>query len=284
MNEDQGTPAHSQRELDLARAETALSDEEARIMTRASDVVAQLSELSQTLDAFRSAIAQVQVDQPRNAEADNLMREFAGVHAPAIDADGHLDRTLVVREDALRARRWVVDSLRKDLERVERAAADVKTEVMLGEQRLRASQPQPPKRFPKTRRHSSGNALLNVQRVARAAPRVRMEADITMTSASNFFTGTSANISHGGVFVATNQQFKPGTIVKLAFRLPSGRAVESDGVVRWVRSAGIHQQPAGVGVSFRNLDSKAVEAIQEFIDKRDPIHFISSQAAADTPM
>jgi uncharacterized protein (TIGR02266 family) len=102
-----------------------------------------------------------------------------------------------------------------------------------------------------------------------------MEATVDMESESNFFTGFSTDISEGGLFVATSDLLPIGSEIDLRFTLPSGQAVDVQGVVRWRRELNDGQPEIfpGMGVQFNALPPNAAGAIQTFVGAREPLFF-----------
>src|SRR5438067_1124226 len=65
--------------------------------------------------------------------------------------------------------------------------------------------------------------------------RVKVRAELDLDSDSNFYSGFSPSLDHGGLFVATVDLKEPGTQVDVQYTLPNGTRVETRGVVRWAR-------------------------------------------------
>jgi len=109
----------------------------------------------------------------------------------------------------------------------------------------------------------------------RQGPRVAMHAVIDCGTDSNFFTGFSADVSEGGVFIATLESPAVGTEVDLSFTLPSGEEIFARGVVRWTREVNDATPEVfpGVGVQFTQLDVDGADAIRAFVARRDPFFF-----------
>jgi uncharacterized protein (TIGR02266 family) len=110
----------------------------------------------------------------------------------------------------------------------------------------------------------------------RHSPRVKMQAQVDFESDNNFFNGFSANISDGGIFIATVNLLPLGTQVDLGFTLPTGERVECKGSVRWVRDVddnNPHVFP-GMGVQFVDLEASAARTIERFIQQRDPMFYV----------
>ena len=106
-----------------------------------------------------------------------------------------------------------------------------------------------------------------------------MQAAVDFTSDNNFFNGFSANISDGGLFVATVNLLPLGTEVDLSFSLPSGERIEAKGVVQWVREVNDQLPDAfpGMGVQFAALNPTAQSAISQFLVQRDPLFFADAE-------
>lgn len=92
--------------------------------------------------------------------------------------------------------------------------------------------------------------------------------------ASSTFSGVTADISEGGLFVATHTLPPIGCEIDLRFSLPSGPELRTRGVVRWLRDA--HEAdsgPPGIGVEFRALAEHDLALIRAFVDQREPAFF-----------
>lgn len=109
-------------------------------------------------------------------------------------------------------------------------------------------------------------------KVARAK-RVRVNVNVGLNTHTNFFVGTSLNLSEGGLFVATNAVVPVGTEVDLTFALPSGQSVQVHGVVRWTRTPDDRRPMlrAGVGVQFVALPDGVLDAVRAFVETREPL-------------
>ena len=94
-----------------------------------------------------------------------------------------------------------------------------------------------------------------------------------MGSDHNFYTGISENISEGGLFIATFDEFPIGTEVDLEITLEGQARVEVHGIVRWIRKPTPSQSNTipGVGIEFISLTSTARNVIQQFIQTRAPL-------------
>jgi uncharacterized protein (TIGR02266 family) len=126
---------------------------------------------------------------------------------------------------------------------------------------------------PASRRRSTGRmrAVLDVQ----IAAEVDVEADVTMESESQFFSGFSENIGDGGLFVQSWANKKVGDHLTLRITLPdSEEPIETIGEVRWVRSYDrMHDTPPGFGLSFLDLHERDKKRIDEFLKQRRPLFY-----------
>jgi Tfp pilus assembly protein PilZ len=73
------------------------------------------------------------------------------------------------------------------------------------------------------------------------------------------FSGTSKDISVGGMFIESTEQPNFGTQVSIVMRLPNTKAdARLPGVVRWLK-------PDGFGVQFGLLGARETHAISELL-------------------
>lgn len=105
----------------------------------------------------------------------------------------------------------------------------------------------------------------------RRHPRVSLQVDVDVSTATNFYVGRTRDLSAGGLFVESSERLEPGTEVQLKLRV-SGKPLVLDCVVRWglADEAGA---PVGFGVEFVELPAFARRAIEGFMSARDPMDF-----------
>ena len=82
----------------------------------------------------------------------------------------------------------------------------------------------------------------------RTSRRVEVEAEVGAHSRSHFLTGTSSDLSSGGLFIATEKPLPMGAEITVGLVLPDGHRILADAVVAWVR--GPHAGVEGMGVRF----------------------------------
>ncbi len=105
--------------------------------------------------------------------------------------------------------------------------------------------------------------------------RYKVELDVSLGSDHNFYVGFVENMSAGGVFIATHMLRAVGEIFDLAIHIPSSDAmITGTGEVRWVREYSERSNvPPGMGVRFIHLEPGSLEAIEQFLARREPIFY-----------
>ncbi len=119
---------------------------------------------------------------------------------------------------------------------------------------------------------ASQAALADANR--RQSPRHRLQAEVSLSSESNFFTGFSGDLSETGIFVATYEKLlPPGSQVDLSLKLPGRPPLNVSGVVRWVRDSADRAPGVfpGMGIEFGQLSPQDAAAVQSFLQKREPM-------------
>ena len=95
--------------------------------------------------------------------------------------------------------------------------------------------------------------------------RVMVEYETT----EDFLMDYTANVSIGGMFIATKEPLELGTRFRMRFRLPERKkTIETYAVVRWVVEPNdTTGMEAGMGVQFENLAPKDLRDVQELIGR-----------------
>lgn len=104
------------------------------------------------------------------------------------------------------------------------------------------------------------------------APRVGMVLEVRYRNAGQFLVSYCTNLSRGGLFVSTRQPEPVGTELVLSLRVP-GRAipVALKARVRWRRSEDDEHGPAGMGLSFADVDAVLGEHIDRLVSTASPL-------------
>jgi molecular chaperone DnaK len=98
--------------------------------------------------------------------------------------------------------------------------------------------------------------------------RVRLKYPDVETLVERF----SANVTRGGIFLASRDPRPVGTAIRFEVSLLGGGVVLSgEGKVTWVKAydPAAPTRPHGMGVSFTRLDSSCREMFKRLIDRRD---------------
>lgn len=260
-------------ELEADQREQALEARVSEVEADLRAVASELRELTLRLEEERARGAQGLVE---------LLTRLAGVAVPAeVSLSGHADRQMEVRADHARARLWLASTLETELGRL---LVDLEPALKLaaeGRETLEqlAERPRVRPRDQRLARVQSltkelgelgGAQLAAAHSPRRQLPRLRFEVAIDLHSRSNFYTGVTENISEGGIFMATEERLPLGTRIDLAFALPGGEDIRTQGVVRWIREPAGHLA-GGLGIGFEELSEDAYLAIRDFLESRAPI-------------
>jgi uncharacterized protein (TIGR02266 family) len=107
----------------------------------------------------------------------------------------------------------------------------------------------------------------------RSFDRYPMRVNVSYSSAHNFFTGASENISKGGVFICTDEPMPVGRFLQVTFTVPGlDLPCTVPCEVRWVRTPQDNPGAApGMGLRFLYLDPQTEAAIDAFLTHREPI-------------
>lgn len=104
----------------------------------------------------------------------------------------------------------------------------------------------------------------------RTMRRLELNVGVGFRSDSSFYTGYTADISEGGLFVASHMLQPIGAELALTFALPSGPEISVCAVVRWQRDpqAARAALPPGMGVELHNLSPDDRARIGELVALR----------------
>jgi uncharacterized protein (TIGR02266 family) len=105
------------------------------------------------------------------------------------------------------------------------------------------------------------------------APRVGMVLEVRYRNAGQFLVSYCTNLSRGGLFVSTRDPEPIGSELVLSLRVP-GRSlpVTLRARVRWNRPEDNEDGPAGMGLSFADVDTVLGEHIDRLVGTADPLH------------
>lgn len=295
--EDRGPTSIEQELRQLAKAEEQVAREEAALTSELAAVEQGVQQLAERIDKLQADYAQLKL-----APAERLSPSLL----PVVEVDQVLARGFSARTAAVSARSDVARELRELLTGYKQmlsraapaiAAGETQLKETLAEVARKAAQgpaavpppaPPPPEatepplaKLPTRTRTQSGVGAKTepaMPAVAppparRVQPRVSMQAQVDLSSETNFFSGFSTNLSEGGLFVATVNMVPLGSEIDLSFSLPDGMVVKTTGTVKWTREVNDLQpeQMPGLGIQFNALDAAAAKAITQFVSSREPM-------------
>ena len=113
------------------------------------------------------------------------------------------------------------------------------------------------------------------QRIVR---RGTFDIQVGVSTRHRLFVGLSANISTGGLFVATDEQLNRGDSIEVRFRIPGSEHIfQKQAEVAWTRpfdqNQADRQAQAGAGLRLLDLSSEEKRMLNAFIDAHDPLFF-----------
>jgi uncharacterized protein (TIGR02266 family) len=100
----------------------------------------------------------------------------------------------------------------------------------------------------------------------RKSRRVPFKMKVDCHYEGNFLFEYATDISQHGIFIETREPLKIGSQVMLQFQLPDEkRAIEVQGVVKWVNPSNGGSKNPGMGVQFANISDLDKETITSLI-------------------
>jgi len=125
--------------------------------------------------------------------------------------------------------------------------------------------------LPETAEHE----LPTVER--RSTRRLELNVGVGFRGGSSFYTGYTADISEGGLFVASHMLQPIGSELALTFALPTGPEISVRGIVRWQREPKVAtaDMPPGMGVQLQGLSPDDQARIRELVAQRGSSFYAS---------
>lgn len=283
------------KDTELDRVESELAAEETTLLTELSALQAAAEALERRARDAQALAAEVAARGGDGLVVSRLQR----LSVPRTFGETAFERARRAREEAVRVRREASAQVRQLFAASRRALSELTSQLQDDEGRARAQldelarrareqaaaadrvPPAGPAGATALGSMSVDEALTRAVTTARPSqrrvqPRVKVQTQVDLQSDANFYMGFSANISEGGIFVATVSTAPIGTEVDLSFSLPTGEQVACRGVVRWVREVNDRLPDAfpGLGVQFLDLAPDSLEAIRSFVAQRDPLFYV----------
>lgn len=88
-----------------------------------------------------------------------------------------------------------------------------------------------------------------------------MAVEVRLDEGGASFSGSTENLSVGGLFISTAAEFELGTLLHVSCTLPDGRVVRADGLVSWMRTTDSDAEP-GIGVEFLALSDEDRQTLE----------------------
>jgi uncharacterized protein (TIGR02266 family) len=263
----------------VEQLEAEVAREEAELETELQRALAHWRELSARLNALKGQLAAA---AHGGLDAKNMGARVQALELPQLDQGPVVQRSVVLRREAVAARRSAVQDVKKRLPEFTAALARLSYKISAEEGAVahqvdlaRAVAREVAQAARKL--EAAGDDPLPIGRLkapARTQPRVRTQLQVDYSVVEGQWqSGFTTNLSDGGIFIATAKLLDVGTQLKLHFRLPTGQRIEGTGVVRWVRHVDDQRTDTvpGLGVQFVSLTKEAQAAIDAFVRERDPI-------------
>ncbi len=102
----------------------------------------------------------------------------------------------------------------------------------------------------------------------RSNRRVPCSLEAKVRDGDQAYTSKTLDISHGGIFIATDHAFEIGTLLDLSFQIPdTERTLTAVGRVAGVRRQGASEEQAGVGIKFSRIDPEDLKLIVNYVNR-----------------
>lgn len=102
----------------------------------------------------------------------------------------------------------------------------------------------------------------------RSTRRVPCNLSMRVENGGRRYESKTLDISHGGIFLATDEPMEIGTKIQMRFQLPdSENIIEAVGKVAWVGAGGVDGAREGVGVKFSRIDPVDLKLIVDYVNR-----------------
>lgn len=102
--------------------------------------------------------------------------------------------------------------------------------------------------------------------------RVAAVLEVKYRNAGQFLVSYCTNLSRGGLFVTTTEPAEIGEVIKLSMGVPGmPEPAALHARVRWVREAPDETGPAGMGLSFEQIDDVLGAHIDRIVARAEPL-------------
>ncbi len=108
--------------------------------------------------------------------------------------------------------------------------------------------------------------------IDRREPRVPCLAELTLAGGVAQMTVSSADISIGGIYVASERKPLPEGELRVRFQIPGSTAeVEAKGRVAWMNFGAARDKPrlpSGFGLEFTEIDTDSLKVIRHYVEEQ----------------
>jgi uncharacterized protein (TIGR02266 family) len=112
----------------------------------------------------------------------------------------------------------------------------------------------------------------------RSTRRVPCNISMSIRNGEQVYKSKTLDISHGGIFLATDEALAIGTLIDMTFQIPnSQKVVTAVGKVAWVgRAPDAGSTTAGVGVKFSKIDPVDLQLIVDYVNRLSRVVYSAS--------
>jgi uncharacterized protein (TIGR02266 family) len=112
----------------------------------------------------------------------------------------------------------------------------------------------------------------------RSTRRVPCNISMSIRNGEKVYKSKTLDISHGGIFLATEEVLAIGTLIDMTFQIPnSQKVVTAVGKVAWVgRAPDGTGTTAGVGVKFSKIDPADLQVIVDYVNRVSRVVYSAS--------
>lgn len=104
-----------------------------------------------------------------------------------------------------------------------------------------------------------------------------IEVELRFQSLNTAIEAKAVSLGRGGMFILLNQEEYPNINDEVSFKIifkSSGKSMNGNGIVRWIRTHSVENLMSGFGVEFTYLEEKARSQILEYVNSKKLKTFI----------
>lgn len=111
----------------------------------------------------------------------------------------------------------------------------------------------------------------------RTTRRVPCNTAMSVRNGAKVYRSRTLDISHGGIFLATEEPLEIGERIDMAFKIPGGdTTIRAVGKVCWIGKGGA-EQVEGVGVKFSRIEPSDLEQIVNYVNRIARVLYSASE-------